>query len=145
MHCLSAEQSRLFFFLLNTTVWFGCLHCRKRFCCVNLVFKGSVSLGESSDLDGSFHSLFLWSVNGSICVWLRHKIWVRTNPQKGNENFWQCNSRGEGGEESACVLWGKGGWVTNIWAMKLPKWLRIEFNVFMRTMSEFSCDFEFHL
>ena len=95
MHCLSAEQSRLFFFLLNTTVWFGCLHCRKRFCCVNLVFKGSVSLRESSDLDGSFHSLFLWSVNGSICVWLRHKIWVRTNPQRGMK-IWQCNSGREG-------------------------------------------------
>ena len=33
--------------------------CTAAKCCVNLVFKGSVSLRESSDLDGSFHSLFL--------------------------------------------------------------------------------------
>ena len=67
----------------HCVVWESALP--QKFCCVNLVFKGSVSLGESSDLNGSFHSLFLWSVNGSICVWLRHKIWVRTNPQKGDE------------------------------------------------------------
>ena len=64
----------------HCVVWESALP--QKFCCVNLVFKGSVSLGESSDLNGSFHSLFLWSVNGSICVWLRHKIWVRTNPRR---------------------------------------------------------------